>query len=235
MNAKNKNARIGTNVGEDAPLSPEQMLALVGDQRRSFEGQVASFVPAILVVWGLAWLFGFSALWLIDGARPGFALPLPAAIAIFCVLLAIAIATSAVLGIRSSRGIRGSAAEAFQGIVYGVTWAIGAIAIVGFAQGLVANGMDRELANIFYPVAFVLFTGLMFIISAAIWHAVPMLILGVWVIVVGVAAPFFGYPTHYLVMALAGGLALLALAVASYVHLARLRRAVSRVGEARRG
>lgn len=212
---------------DDAALSPEAMLALLNDQRRSVEGQMAAFVPVIVLTWGIAWLVGFGALWLLDGLRPAFALPLPVAVTIFVALIAGAIAVSAVLGIRSGRGLRASRAETYQGTVYGLSWTIGSLAIVGFAQGLIFNGMDAELANIFYPVAFVLFTGVMYVVSSAMWHAVPMLILGLWVIVIGVAAPFFGYPTHYLVLSLAGGAGFLILAVASFVHLRRLRRAAN--------
>lgn len=210
---------------DDEALPPEAMLALLENQRRSVEGQIAGFVPVIVLAWGITWLFGFGALWLIDGLRPAFALPLPLAVAVFVTLLVGSIALSAILGIRSGRGLRGNPGDAFQGAVYGVTWMIGSVAIYVFAAGLAANGMDRDLANIYFPVAFVLFTGIMYLLSAALWQAVPMLILGIWTIVVGLAAPFFGYPTHYLVLAVAGGIGFLVLAVASFVHLARLRRA----------
>ena len=208
---------------DDEPLDPAAMLALVEDQRRSVVGQIASFVPAVLTAWGVVWLVGFGSLWLIDGLAPAFALPLPLAVSIFAALLAAAIAVSAVLGARSGRGRRGNSAEAFSGIVYGATWAVGGIAVVGFGQGLSFNGMPAGLAAAFYPVAYALFAGIMYIMSAALWRAVPMLILGLWTVMVAVAAPFFGTPTHYLVLALGCGLGFLALAVVSSVHLARLR------------
>lgn len=213
---------------DDTALPPDEMLALLDDQQRAVEGQIASFVPAIVAAWGVVWLFGFGSLWLIDGLAPAFSLPLPVAVTIFVVLLAAAIALSAVLGIRSSRGIRGDSADAYTGAVYGITWMIGSIAIIGLAQGLRVNGMSQDLANIYYPVAFVLFSGVMYVISAAIWRATPMLILGVWTIIVGIAAPFFGYPTHYLVLALGGGIGFLVLAVASFTYLARLRARVNK-------
>ena len=208
---------------DDEPLDPAAMLALVEDQRRSVVGQIAAFVPVILTMWGIVWLVGFGCLWLIDGLAPAFALPLPIAVSIFVVLLFSAIAVSAILGARSGRGRRGNRAEAFSGIVYGVSWAVGGLAIVGFAQGLSYNGMPAGLATVYYPVAYALFAGLMYVMSAALWRAVPMLVLGLWTIVVAVAAPFFGVPTHYLVLALGCGLGFLVLAVASSVHLARLR------------
>ena len=218
---------------DDAPLSPEQMLALSTRQQRSIEGQIAGFVPHILLVWGIAWLAGFLTLWLIDGLQPAFGIPLAVAVPIFVALILGGIALSALFGIRSGRGLRGSSADAFRGIVFGSTWLVGALCIQGLGQALIVNGMDPELANIYYPTAYVLFTGVMYFVSAALWRAVPMLILGGWTILVGIAAPYFGYPTHYLVLALAGGLGLLALAIAGYIHLARLRRALRSTEEAR--
>lgn len=213
-------------TGDDA-LSPAQMLALLNNQRRSVERQMASFVPALVTMWGFIWLFGFGALWMIDGLQPSFALPLPVAVVIFAGLIAFGAVASTVLAIRSGRGVRGDSKGAFVGIIYGLTWTLGSLAIFGFAQGLVANGMDRALANIFYPVAFVLFAGIMYVVAGAIWHEISMVVLGVWTVLVGVAAPFFGYPTHYLVLAVGGGAAYLLLGILAFVQLSRVRRRVT--------
>ncbi len=204
------------------------MLALLDDQQRSVESQMAAFVPVIVGAWGIAWVAGFGALWLIDGLAPAFSLPAPVAVTIFVALLGAAIALSTVLGIRSGRGVRGTSGDAFTGAAYGATWMIGSLAVAGLGQGLIANGMSSALAGLYYPAAFVIFSGVMYMLSAAIWRAAPMLVLGVWMLVVGVAAPFFGAPTHYLVLALAGGGGLLLLSAASFVHLAGLRRRVTR-------
>ena len=211
------------------------MLALVNDQRRSVEGQLTSFVPAIVLSWGIAWFLGFSTLWLIDGPAPAFSLPTPLAIAIFATLIGVAVVVSVVLGARSGRGIRENTGDSFQGVVYGISWFIGAVVIVVFAQGLAANGMTLELANVYFPVAFVLFTGLMYVLAGAMWHTVAMLVLGIWTITVGLAAPFLGYPNHYLVLAVGGGAGLFAFAVASFTHLARLRRNVTHSDGTRHG
>ena len=207
-------------------LTPAQMLGLLQDQQRSVQGQLGGFVPVIMLTWGLAWLLGFGALWLIDGARPGFALPLGAAIAVFCVLLAVAIAVSTVLGIRSSRGIRSTRAAAFTGAVYGCTWWVGCLGIAAFGGGLVAGGMSPAVANLFYPSAYVLFSGIMFIVAGAIWQAVPSVVLGGWTVLIAAVAPYFGYPTHYLFLAIAGGVGFPALGAASLAHLRSLRSRV---------
>lgn len=201
-------------VPEDAEaLEAAQMLALLRTQQDQIERQMAAYVPAILAAWGVAWLVGFLALWLIDGAAPGFSVPLPVAVAIFVVLMLAALGVSAVLGIRSSRGIRSTPQAAFTGTVYGLTWPLGFLAISVFGAALTVNGMPRDLANIYYPIASTLFVGIMYVIAGAMWHTRAVVLMGVWIVVVALVAPFLGYPTHYLVLALAGGGVFLAAAI----------------------
>lgn len=221
----NKSAPGGTPSidHDDEALPPEEMLALLNDQQRSVQGQLGGFVPLIMLTWGIAWLVGFGSLWLIDGLQPGFGLPLGVAITIFCVLLVMAIAISTWLGVRSGRGIRSTTGSAFTGAVYGLTWWVGSIALAAFGGGLLANGMSPELANIYYPTAYVLFSGIMFIVAGAIWKAVPSVVLGGWTVLVASVAPYFGYPMHYLVLAIGGGVGFLALGVAASAQLRTLR------------
>jgi len=208
-------------------LAPEQMLALLKDQQRSVEGQKGAFVHMILLAWGLAWLLGFLALWLVDGPGDAFSLPIGVAAPIFGILLISAGVLSAFLGIRSGRGLRGGKDGAFAGIVYGQAWWIGSLAIFGLGQALVVNGMDEALLGIFYPSAYIFFAGVMYAMAAIIWRAIPMLILGGWSVLISVIAPFAGQPTHYLVYALAGGGAFLLAALWTWLWTWRARRRVS--------
>jgi len=221
------------NVDDDAPLDPAAMYALMQNQQRSMETQINGFVPYITLAWGLTWLVGFGALWLIDGARPAFALPLGVAIGVFVACVVATGGLSAWLGIRSGRGLRGTAGSAMTGAFYGVTWSVGAIGIGIFGSALREQGMTAELANFYYPSAYVMFAGIMYMIAGAIWHAVPSFVAGIWLIAIAAAAPFFGYPNHYLFLALAGGIAFIGLAIGSFVQLRGLRLATS--GSARRG
>jgi hypothetical protein len=220
-------------IDPDAPLDPAAMYALLQNQQRSVETQINGFVPYITLGWGLTWLVGFGALWLIDGARPAFALPLGLAIGIFVVCILATGGLSAWLGIRSGRGMRSNSAAAMTGAFYGVTWSVGATGIGVLGGALVDAGMTRELANFYYPTAYVMFAGIMYMISGAIWHAVPSFVAGIWLVVIAATAPFFGYPHHYLFLALAGGLAFIGLSVGSFVQRSRLRRATT--GGAGRG
>jgi hypothetical protein len=209
---------------DDTALDPAAMMALLTKQQLSVQYQQAAFVWLIQLVWGIAWGVGFLALWLIDGAKPTFSLPLPISATVFAVLIAAAIAVSIVLGVRSSKGVRPSPANAFQGTVYGITWSVSMIALSVFAAGLQFNGMAGELTAIFYPSAYVLMTGVLFFVSAAIWHAKPMIYLGGWIVLIAVIAPFFGYPNHFLFLAIAGGGSLLVMSLVVARYTARLRR-----------
>jgi hypothetical protein len=215
---------VGTADGEE-PLDPAAMLELMQAQQRSVTAQMGSFVGAITATWGLAWLFGFGALWLIDGLRPSFGIPLVVAAWIFGLLVAIAIVISIVLGVRNTHGIRSTPSSAFTGAVYGSTWSVSMVALYVFGVGLISNGMSPALANIYFPSAFVLMTGVLFMVSGAIWHAIPALISGIWLVIVAVVAPFFSSPGHLLFLAIAGGGAFLVLAIASEIYSRRVRLA----------
>ncbi|MDY0911000.1 hypothetical protein [Microbacterium sp. CFBP9034] len=190
---------------DESPGDPAEMLQLLESQQDRVTRSMAAYVPAILLSWGIAWTVGFGMLWLIDGAEPAFAVPLPFAVAVFIGLMIAAIVASAVLGARGQRGIRTSAESAFTGTVFGLTWMVGFLALMVFGTALIVNGMPPALANIFYPTGSVLFVGIMYMLAAAIWQARPTLWMGLWIVAVALVAPYFGYPTHYLVFALGGG------------------------------
>jgi hypothetical protein len=192
----------------DAPLDPAAMYALLQNQQRSAQLQMGDFVWLITLSWGVTWLGGV-------------------AVTLFIVTLVASGLLSAWLGFRSGRGMRGNGAAAFTGTVYGVTWAVGSTAIAILGGGLRAQGMTADLAAYYYPCAYVLFAGIMYILAGAIWHAVPSLVGGVWLVVVAVAAAFFPYPHHYLFFALAGGFGFLALSAVTVIRSRRVRAAAT--------
>lgn len=206
---------------DDAPHDAAAMLDLVRSQQDRVTRQLAAEVPLILLAWGIAWFVGFGLLWLIDGAKPAASVPLPLAVIVFIVLMAGALVATAILGIRSGRGIRASAGAAFTGAVYGWSWTIAFIAMFVFGTALVRNGMPPEVANIYYPTASTLLVGLLYFVGGGIWHAKPLLWLGGWIIVVALVAPFFGYPTHYLVFSIAGGGVFLVGALVAWLWIRR--------------
>lgn len=205
-----------TSSDEPGAADPREMLAMLRAEQERIGRRMAAGVPVILLAWGVAWLVGFGLLWLIDGMRPqGVAVPLPVAAVSFAVLMAAALAASAIVGARMGRGIRSSPAAAWTGAVYGLASALGFVGIFTIGSALRASGMTPELGNLYYPTMCVFLVGVMYVVAGAIWHNRPSAAMGAWLVVLACVAPFFGYPTHYLVYALAGGgVFLLAAAVA---------------------
>lgn len=201
----------------DGDLDPAAALELVTRQQEEIERRMAAGLPLILGSWGVAWSVGFTMLWLIDGLAPGFRMPLPIAVVTFIVLMAGALAISGIVGARMGRGIRTGAAAAWTGTVFGLTWPVGFIAIVALGNALVVNGMPPELASIYYPTASTMFAGIMYILAGAVWPNWPAVAMGGWIVLVACIAPFFGYPTHYLVFAIAGGVVFILAAIAAAI------------------
>lgn len=225
-NSNRPDAAGSGDTDADEPLDPAAMYALLQNQQRSAQVQMGDFVWLITFSWGVTWLVGFGALWLVDGID-GFTLSVPLAVTVFIVTLVASGLLSAWLGFRSGRGMRGNTGAAFTGIVYGITWMVGSMAIAILGGGLRSHGMTADLAAYYYPCAYVLFAGIMYILAGALWRAVPSLVAGVWLVAVAVAAVFFPYPHHYLFFALAGGLGFLTLSAVSVVRVRRVRSAAS--------
>lgn len=222
---QNDALQSGAPLDEDAPLTPAQMLALAEGQQRQVAARTAAFVPWILAAWGLAWVVGFAVLWLDAGRHPDDPLPTLAAGLTFAALLIAAGVLSTVFGARSGRGLRGTKQAAFVGIVYGNIWWLGGIAIWVIGQGLVRHGMSEALLVAFYLSAFIFFNGMMYLAAGLIWSAIPMLVLGVWSVILAAVGAMLSHPTAYLVYGIAGGGAFLVVAAwgAWWQHGARRR------------
>lgn len=216
-----------TNEPLDTPateLDPAEALRLLEREQRAFGASIGAAVPAILIAWGIAWTVAFGALWLIDGLAPGFSIPAGVAGVAAGVLIVAAIVLSAILGARGLRGIRSTPATAFTGTVYGASWTIAIVALTAIGLGLVAGGMAPELLWLFYPSAYAFLTGFQYVVAAAIWQAVPSLVMGVWLCAAAAIAPFLGQPGNLLFLAVAGGPPFLAVGIAQLVRTRKADR-----------
>jgi hypothetical protein len=209
-----------TRTEDHTALPPEEALAIMQRERMTIARTMARQIPWILLAWGIAWLVGYGMLWLIDGAKPAFSVPIVPAVITFAVLLVVATVISAVIGSRAGRGIRTTPAATFTGATFGITCSVAFISIYVLAAGLAANGMGVELQTIFFGSGMALIIGLMYLVAGAIWHAVPSIVMGGLMVIVALIAPFFGYPNHYLFLSIAGGAVFLvgAIAVARFAR-----------------
>lgn len=207
-----------TEPDDDRPLDPADMLALLERQKRQVDLAYVTPVAWLYLIWGVSWAVGFLLLWL---ARVVDWMPLPLAGAAFGVLIIASIVTSAIVGTRIGRGVRG--ASNFQGAVYGISWSLSGMAFAAVGVGLISNGMSPELAALYFPSAYALMAGIMYLAGAALWGERSQLVLGCLLLVVGSIAPFFGLPGNNLVMAIGGGGGFLVAAVHFAVVIRRAR------------
>ncbi|KQR54122.1 hypothetical protein ASF88_04650 [Leifsonia sp. Leaf336] len=176
-----------------------EMLDLIDGQQRRVDRGHRLPVVWLYTVWAVAWLIGFLALYL---AQLGVFAPTAAGI-VFGVLIVGSIVASAVIGSRIGRGVRGE--SQFAGTVDGISWSVCSVAFALVGIGLIAQGMPGELAGVYFPSAYALMCGTLYLAGAAIWGDRLQLALGLALLVVGSVAPFLGLGPNLLLMAIAGG------------------------------
>lgn len=211
----------------DEALDPAEMLRLLNDQQKSVTSQFGSIAWTVSATWGVAWLVGFGAVWLIDGLKPAFSIPESTGFIILGIVVSIAIVVSIVAGVSTGRGVRTPRQDNFAAAAYGCTWSLSMIGIWLFGMALISQGMDETSIEFYFSSGFVLMTGVMMAVTSAVWKMKSALAIGVWLVVIAAVAPFFGTPGNYLFLALSGGLAFIGFAIAIAAHNAGLKRRVS--------
>lgn len=196
----NSNANGGTGSSEDvnAPGAAREMLDLIDGQQRRVDRESRTPVVWLYAIWGFAWGVGYVALYL---AVLGVVSPVVAG-TLFGVLILGSIVASGIVGSRIGRGVRG--ASQFAGTVYGLSWTFCSIAFAALGIGLIAQGMPDDLAGIYFPSAYALMCGTLYLAGAALWHDRLQLGLGLALLVAGAVTPFLGGGANLLVMAIAG-------------------------------
>ncbi|WP_062077375.1 hypothetical protein [Demequina globuliformis] len=203
---------VESRSADDSQASAADMLALMEGQRRSVRAKLDRRFSVLLVVWAAAWAIGFFALWSGEriGGNPLFRIPELTAWLIFGSVMVAGIVWSIVTGILSGRGFRG--VSRLSGALYGWSWSVSMMGAGLFTAGLQREGMSDELAALLYPGLFVTLVGVLYLTGAALQRSPAQFALGCVMILIVVIATYVGTPTHYLIYATAGPVAMLAVA-----------------------
>ena len=206
---------------EGEGLTPAAALALISREQRRIGARFGAGVPWIFGAWSVAWTAAFVVLFLDAQARgpmPG----LSAAVAVGALAL-VAVGVSAIAGIRSGRGLRGTRGAVITGVVYGNLWWVGMLVIVLICFGLRAAGVGLGAIAVLWPALIAAFFGMMFVSAGLIWPAPPLLVIGFWMLAVGASSVFLRAPSHLLYVGIAGGVGLLGVAVwtAIWIRMSR--------------
>src|SRR3954471_13297826 len=186
-------------MNETTPGDARSMMDVIDEQQRRVDRDLQAPTIWLYAIWGAAWLLGYLALYLAFlGSLSGMAAGI-----IFAALIVGSIVASAIVGSRIGRGLRGD--SAFAGTVYGVSWTACSIAFALLGIGLIAQGLPDDLIGIYFPSAYALMCGALYLSGAALWGDRLQLVLGALLLLVGGLVPFLGYGPNLLAMAIAGG------------------------------
>ena len=183
--------------------------------RRSLDGNTA----LVYLIWGVTWIVGYGSLW----AAQQELLPLEpaAALVILGAVLAAATLTTVIIFARSSTGVRGQ--SAFQGRMYGIAWALG-FTVMGALSSQIGRAVDDFwLRGLLINSIAVLIVGLLYICGGTIFHDKAQSFLGIWLLLVTVAALAAGPQWFLAVFLFLGATGLLAGAVVETLRTRRQR------------
>lgn len=211
-----------TNPADDsAPLDPAEMLALAASADRGVRRASEAQVPVHYFVWGGAWLVGYTLLWAAwEGTTSPVVIPMWFAAPVFVLLLVGAAAVSAVVGARSTRGIRGG--SSVVGIVYGLSWPILGIPAGALGAALTRMTGDPDVGALYYPSVFALIVAALYLAGFMMWRSVDQLVIAIVLAATAGITPWFGAPLNLLAVALIAGISLLAGGVVAVVRNRRL-------------
>ncbi|MCP3800608.1 hypothetical protein NLX83_15180 [Allokutzneria sp. A3M-2-11 16] len=200
---------------DDGPLSPAESLALISSQRARVDRSLSPSQALLFGMWGTTWLVGWTLMFLATPGGPEL-LPLWLAGVVFAAAIIGSVVLSTVVSARAGRGIAGP--SRLSGALYGWTWTLGFWALgainVGFTVKL---GVSIEVTSLLWTSGPLLVMGLLTMLGAAQRRSIPEYVAGVWLLLAASASVYVGTPANLLVLAFAGGGAMLGLAT----HYAR--------------
>src|SRR5450759_358596 len=193
----------GARLDEDSPLSAEESLALIERQRREVHRRLGVNVALFYGPWGLAYLFGFGAIFLTYPTAVAVRLPAAVAVAITAVLFVSAVVITAVTGARAGRGLRGPSQAA--GAMYGWSWPLGFITLGAVNTGVTRLGLPDDAVTLLWSGSSLLLVGVLYLAGGALFQDRFQYGLGVWMMASGACSVLAGVPGNFAVVSLAGG------------------------------
>ena len=196
---------------EEAGMDLQQASAILHEARDRARHALVVRRPVLLAVWGAAWMVSDGAIWLsVRGQRPYDG---PTTAALMTLTGAIAAATVfAVIYIgRAGTGVGGL--SVLQRRILLLSYLGGYVALFTLEAAIDHAGASRAVLGVYGATAPVLLVALIIAASAAVFLNWSLFGLGLWLLAVAAGSGFAGPVTVWAVSALAGGGALLVMAV----------------------
>ena len=196
---------------EETGMDLQEASAILQETRDRARRALVVRRPVLLAVWGAAWLVSDGAIWLsVRGQRP-YNGPTPAALMTLSAAIAAATVFAVIYLGRAGSGVGGL--SVLQRRVLLLSYLGGYVALFTLEAAIDHAGASRAVIGVYGAAAPVLLVALIIAASAAVFLNWSLLGLGLWLLAVAAGSGFAGPVTVWAVSALAGGGALLVMAV----------------------
>jgi hypothetical protein len=196
---------------EETGMDLQQASAIMQEARDRATRALVVKRPVLLVVWGAAWIVSDGVIWLsVRGQRP-YNGPTPAALTTLVMVIAAATVFAVIYLGRAGSGVGGL--SVLQRRILLLSYLGGYVALFTLEAAIDHAGASRAVLAVYGAAAPILLVALIIAASAAVFLDWSLLGLGLWLLAVAAGSGFAGPVTVWAVSALAGGGALLVMAV----------------------
>jgi hypothetical protein len=196
---------------EETGMGLQQASAIMQEARDRARRALVVRRPVLLAVWGAAWVVSDGAIWLsVRGQRP-YNGPTPADLLTLTMVIAAATLFAVIYIGRARTGVGGL--SALQRRILLLSYLGGYVALFTLEAAIDHAGAGRAVLGVYGAAAPVLLVALIIAASGAVFLDWSLLALGLWLLAVAAGGGFAGPVTVWAVSALAGGGALLVMAV----------------------
>jgi hypothetical protein len=196
---------------EETGMDLQQASAIMQEARDRARRALVVKRPVLLAVWGTAWIVSDGVIWLsVRGQRP-YNGPTPAALATLTMVIAAATVFAVIYIGRAGSGVGGL--SVLQRRILLLAYLGGYVALFTLEAAIDHAGASRAVLAVYGAAAPILLVALIIAAGAAVFLDWSLLSLGLWLLVVAAGSGFAGPVTVWAVSALAGGGALLVMAV----------------------
>ena len=196
---------------EETGMDLQQASAIMQEARDRARRALVVKRPVLLAVWGTAWIVSDGVIWLsVRGQRP-YNGPTPAALATLTMVIAAATVFAVIYIGRAGSGVGGL--SVLQRRILLLSYLGGYVALFTLEAAIDHAGASRAVLAVYGAAAPILLVALIVAAGAAVFLDWSLLSLGLWLLAVAAGSGFAGPVTVWAVSALAGGGALLVMAV----------------------
>jgi hypothetical protein len=196
---------------EEAGMDLREASAIMQEARDRARRALVVKRPVLLAVWGVAWVVSDGVIWLsVRGQRP-YNGPTPAALLTLTMVLAAATVFAVIYIGRAGSGVGGL--SVLQRRILLLSYLGGYVALFTLEAAIDHAGASRAVLAVYGAAAPILLVALIIAAGAAVFLDWSLLSLGLWLLAVAAGSGFAGPVTVWAVSALAGGGALLVMAV----------------------